>query len=63
MHLVAENFGDMGGWIMSWLMLFMMFGLADLVVIWFALSGSKRKDDPSIFEVEWLPPEYVFKDY
>jgi hypothetical protein len=27
---------------MSWLMLFMMLGLADLVVIRFALSGSKR---------------------
>jgi hypothetical protein len=48
---------------MPWVMLFMMFGLADLVVIWFALSGSKRKDAPIYFEVERLPPEYDFKDY
>ena len=45
---------------MPWVMLFMMIGLADLVVIWFALYGSKRKDAP---EVERLPPEYAFKDY
>jgi len=45
---------------MPWVMLFMMLGLADLVVIWFALSGSKRKDAP---EAERLPPEYAFKDH
>ena len=48
---------------MPWVMLFMMLGLVDLVVIWFALSGSKRKDAPIDFEVERLPPEYAFKDY
>jgi hypothetical protein len=44
-------------------MLFMMLGLADLVVLWFALSGSKRKDAPVHFEVERLPPEYALEDY
>jgi hypothetical protein len=48
---------------MSWVMLFMMFGLADLVVIWFALSGSKRKDAPIDSEEEGFPPEFAFKDY
>jgi hypothetical protein len=47
---------------MPWVMLLMMFGLANLVVIWFALSGSKRKDAPIDSEVERLPPEYAFKD-
>jgi len=51
------------GAVMSWVMLFMMFGLADLVVIWFALSGSKRKDAPIDSEEEGFPPEYAFKDY
>jgi len=41
----------------------MMLGLADLVVIRFALSGSKRKDDPIDFEVDKLPPDCAFKGY
>ena len=48
---------------MPWVILFMMLGLVDLVVIWFALSGSKRKGAPIDSEVERLPPEYAFKDY
>jgi hypothetical protein len=47
---------------MPLVMLLMMFGLVNLVVIWFALSGSKRKDAPIDSEVERLPPEYAFKD-
>jgi len=44
-------------------MLFMVLALVDLVVIWFALSGSKRKDAPDCFEVDKFPPDYAFKDY
>ena len=31
---------------MSWVMLFVMFALVDVVVLWFALAGSKRKGAP-----------------
>jgi hypothetical protein len=48
---------------MSWVMLFVVIALVDVAVLWFALSGSKRKDAPVHFEVERLPPEYAFKDY
>jgi hypothetical protein len=48
---------------MSWVMLFLIFALADVAVLWSALSGSKRKDAPIDSEVERLPPEYAFKDY
>jgi hypothetical protein len=44
-------------------MLFVVFALVDVAVLWFALSGSKRKDAPVYFEVERVPPEYALKDY
>jgi hypothetical protein len=37
---------------MSYTELFMMLAIVDSVVLWFALAGSKRKDDPIDFEVD-----------
>jgi hypothetical protein len=48
---------------MSWTELFMMVAIIDSVVIWFALAGSKRWDDPIDFEVDKLPPDCAFKGY
>ena len=48
---------------MSCTELFMMVAIIDSVMIWFALAGSKRKDDPMDFEVDILPPGCAFKGY
>ena len=48
---------------MSWTELFMMVAIIDSVVIWFALAGSKRWDDPIDFEVDMRPPDCAFKGY
>lgn len=48
---------------MSWVMLFMIIALADVLVLWCACSGSKRENDPIYFEENGIQPEYAFKDY
>lgn len=48
---------------MFWVELFIVLAIIDVVVLWAALVGSKRKDDPIDFEVDKLPPDCAFKDY
>jgi hypothetical protein len=48
---------------MPWAIFFLIFALIDVVVLWSALTGSKRKAAPVYFEEERLPPENAFKDY
>jgi hypothetical protein len=48
---------------MSWTELFMVVAIIDSVVIWFALAGSKRWDDPIDFEVDKLLPDCAFKGH
>jgi len=48
---------------MPWAIFFLIFALIDVVVLWSALTGSKRKGPPVYFEVERLPPENALKDY
>jgi len=49
--------------IMFWVELFIVLAIIDVVVLWAALVGSKRNDDPIDFEVDKLPPDCAFKDY
>ena len=48
---------------MSCVGLFIILAIVDSVVLWFALAGSKRKNDPFDFEVDKLPPLCDFKGY
>ena len=49
--------------IMFWVELFIVLAIIDVVVLWAALAGSKRNDDPIDFEVDKIPPDCAFKDY
>ena len=48
---------------MFWVELFIVLAIIDVVVLWAALAGSKRNDDPIDFEVDKIPPDCAFKDY
>ena len=50
---------------MFWVDLFMVGAIAmiGLLIIWAALAGSKRDDDPIDFQVDKFPPDCAFIDY
>lgn len=49
--------------IMFWVELFIVLAIIDVVVLWAALAGSRRSDDPIDFEVDKVPPDCAFKGY
>lgn len=45
---------------MSWIMLLTMIAVVDVIMLWSACAGSKRKDEPVYFEEESILPESAF---